>query len=1469
MRKMKDVFGAGLSTLLILSMVLGSTTTAFAAGVDDKLDREFNSAYQELIADAKDLTFEAYSGTNEKFGAEKVTGDEAKVAEYWADAQKCLEAYAKKTYGAEATVVKTENDLSGKVVAQGKAGITLDDETYARAYKVTANGNDYYYNIHVADNNGNISFWQKTQNASQEVKNWAKVEADNSITILDESKALKGLIVDHEGSKYVAYAGPTDTSTHEYENFKTTLASNQTSEIVADTEKTVNSVGTITVNDTYGTKHVQYGDTTNYGGFFSFEANAMKKAEKDVETWLNKKAGNTCKVTLHRWFSSKVINISSMSEWTKFWTDAGVFFLGYDVDVDCYEEVTDMTAVTAKHDEVGIIVTHSADVKVTTDNSRYNQETDEKFVAAWPGQTSKPKEKIQELKDELCKDEHVQITGDDYWWVVAGYNYEVYYNYIDVSSGTKNQTISRDFYRADKYDYITVETIPAYWTETLACTPYTVKLFQADGKTAITTIGALPGANVKGIINDYQKKVTKVEDKKTTGTTEPKTAGSYTVTVFNKWVPVSAQATYKVDNAKNVSANMEFKAENKEIDKSNVQFGLRKSNEEVAELNHNYKVEDYLHLAASPSLVKLVEYLEVSGKLKDDETYYKILDQLVGEVPTLKDFVEKAKTGEALDMKAIDPGFEGTVEQFMEKFYIRWYVIKMTGTGNATQWKIDGVVKENPYIKFMNGQTEFTGSGYVQKGSLVTAPTTNPTKEADERYSYSFKGWKKSGDADTEIITDWSNIKANENMTFEAVYDKADVKYTVTFKFRDGTQHVDEYTYEQIPQSISQNDINETTYVEYFQGWTADGKNAYDFTKGITKSVELTPLYNKVNKIKVEFYNDGTLFGDGGYLLPDANITAPDNTPTKEFSYALEYSFIGWKLQNSTANPVKDFGTAKVKDFVSNNETVLKFNAEYDQADKYYNVEFYDRDKNLLKTESVKYGEKVAEYKLADIDTDNYIEYYRGWKQFITLKPTEISSIVRPAGDALLNLRDLLGRDFFDVNNFNFDTVIKENTFLPMGKVQLMVVYEKVDKIEVRFWNQNSENAELAVFDSYKAIPGSNLVLPKEDPEKLDTPKTEYTFKGYKVKGAEGTDVIDFTTANIQVTKELDYEAVYDETVTDFNVVFYNGEKIFHKEKIEAADTIIAPDGTPVMAGDTNNEHAFVGWKVRGAETVAYRSFANMTFKVFDDMGLVKDGLLEFEAVYSKNIPIHNLKFDTDHGQITIGVEHGSTLAEELIPQNSNVPEETLTKVFFGWRAIATPVEENVVTGASLLKVNFFRTEGDPETFNFSTPIEHDYEFEAVYVDVDKIRVSFFDGNTQVGDTQYVTPEEFVQAPTATRVDTETVTNTFLGYRMNGEGDILTVEQINQMNFEADTRFEAAFDVQEVQGAEFENPDDDGEVLGEEFTNPDANTNEQSEVLGASYGKTGDATPIFVVVALLAMSGITLVAFGKRRKENN
>jgi hypothetical protein len=305
MRKMKDVFGAGLSTLLILSMVLGSTTTAFAAGVDDKLDREFNSAYQELIADAKDLTFEAYSGTNEKFGAEKVTGDEAKVAEYWADAQKCLEAYAKKTYGAEATVVKTENDLSGKVVAQGKAGITLDDETYARAYKVTANGNDYYYNIHVADNNGNISFWQKTQNASQEVKNWAKVEADNSITILDESKALKGLIVDHEGSKYVAYAGPTDTSTHEYENFKTTLASNQTSEIVADTEKTVNSVGTITVNDTYGTKHVQYGDTTNYGGFFSFEANAMKKAEKDVETWLNKKAGNTCKVTLHRWFLQK------------------------------------------------------------------------------------------------------------------------------------------------------------------------------------------------------------------------------------------------------------------------------------------------------------------------------------------------------------------------------------------------------------------------------------------------------------------------------------------------------------------------------------------------------------------------------------------------------------------------------------------------------------------------------------------------------------------------------------------------------------------------------------------------------------------------------------------------------------------------------------------------------------------------------------------------------------------------------------------------------------------------------------------------------------------------------------------------------------------------------------------------------------------------------------------------------------
>ena len=180
-------------------------------------------------------------------------------------------------------------------------------------------------------------------------------------------------------------------------------------------------------------------------------------------------------------------------------------------------------------------------------------------------------------------------------------------------------------------------------------------------------------------------------------------------------------------------------------------------------------------------------------------------------------------------------------------------------------------------VKFVNYDNSVIDTKNYHYGETVTVPE-NPSKDADETYTYAFKSW------DNEVVD------CVGNATYKATYDATYIDYTVIFKNYDGTELSNKkyhYGDEVIAPSNPTRDADMVGTFE-FASWDSavsncSGDKVYKAVYNITY-IDYTVIFKNY---------DGTELSNKKYHYGD-EVTALTTTPTKPSDETYDYIFKGW-----------------------------------------------------------------------------------------------------------------------------------------------------------------------------------------------------------------------------------------------------------------------------------------------------------------------------------------------------------------------------------------------------------------------------------------------------------------------------------------------------------------------------------------------------------------------------------------------
>ena len=655
-------------------------------------------------------------------------------------------------------------------------------------------------------------------------------------------------------------------------------------------------------------------------------------------------------------------------------------------------------------------------------------------------------------------------------------------------------------------------------------------------------------------------------------------------------------------------------------------------------------------------------------------------------------------------------------------------------------------------VVFKNYNGTVISTNTYHYGDTVSVPS-NPTKPADQTYTYTFKGW------------DMAVVNCNGNAVYTATYNANYINYTVIFKNDDGTV-LSEKTYHYNDKVTVPNTpikAADKTYTYTFAGWDKEVVNC-------DGNATYTATYNSIYIDYTVIFKDedGTILSEKTYHYGD-KVTVPA-TPTKVADNIYTYAFKSWN--KAVVNCAGD----------------ATYIATYTSTYIDYTVIFKNENGTVLSTKTYHYGDKVTAPATPTKVADNTYTYtFAGWDK----------TVVNCAGDTTYTATytpvyieyTVVFKDYdgtvISIKNYHYGEAVTkpsnpvreaDNTYTYVFSGWDNVVTACTESVaytatysstyieyEIVFKNYNGTILSSATYHY-----GDIVTVPKAPTKPADESYT-YEFAGWD---SEVTPCFDNKV----------YTAKFNSTNIEYTVEFkdYNGE-IISSEIYHFSDEIVVP-ADPTRKADNTYTYSFKKW---------------------DKTVTACTGNAIYTAVYDKQYIDYTITFlDWDGSVIeTVVYHYGKQIVSIADPERES--DETYSYAFASWNkelgictgnAKFTAVYDEAFINYTVVFNNYDGSVISRKTYHFgdkidipSNPIRlsdntysytfkawgdlsaycngnkaYTAEYEAVYIDY---TVEFKDYDGEIIDSKIYHYGDSVVAPSnPTREADKTYTYTFAGW---------------------------------------------------------------------------------------------------------
>ena len=214
-----------------------------------------------------------------------------------------------------------------------------------------------------------------------------------------------------------------------------------------------------------------------------------------------------------------------------------------------------------------------------------------------------------------------------------------------------------------------------------------------------------------------------------------------------------------------------------------------------------------------------------------------------------------------------------------------WYVLKREADG----WHVDGGNLKDYTVKFVDYDDSIISERIYNANENIIIPS-NPVRESDETYNYTFAGWDK------EV----TSVKGN--VDYKAVYEPSYIDYTVRFLNEDGSV-ITEATYhygEDVVVPADPAKAADETYTYTFAGWDKE-------VTSVKGNTDYKAVYeSSYIDYTVRFLNeDGSVITEATYHYGD-DVAVPAD-PAKEADETYNYKFAGWDKEVTSVKGNVDY----------------------------------------------------------------------------------------------------------------------------------------------------------------------------------------------------------------------------------------------------------------------------------------------------------------------------------------------------------------------------------------------------------------------------------------------------------------------------------------------------------------------------------------------------------------------------------